>query len=567
MKRFLTAVLLTSCLAAAVALAGGPTAKLPFSPASKADVSADPPALPLAGDLPGRSGSRSLDDVVYSEDFESIVSGDLPSGWRRIDQDGGFCNQWNRNSLFEVFNYGRENARSGTRIAMVHYNDGGLPNNDWLILPQITAGAGLNLHYYAASQDPAFLESYEIRVSTTGFAPEDFTTVIETVNDAPVQWTRHIVDLAAFADQSIYIALHCTSSNRFVLKFDDFEINTDAIGPTGSFAGVIRWAVDETHFRPITDADVAVTVDGLGYQTICLDDGSYRFNFIPAGVHSISINAGVHYELGTLANINVNVGAVTDSANLVLQRQDTLTRTYPALGLPRAVLDFDTTSWPISFPLNFTVLDLNVRVNIEHSWIGDLDVWLRAPDGRTVQLYQHNLNIWGDNIEDVMFDDEATDYIFFTSPPYSGTLRPANPLNIFDSAPAEGSWTLLVYDNHAEDIGSIVSWAVQVIAVPGDDINGVDDDPTVARGFDFAGNYPNPFNASTDFAFELANPGNIALRIYNLAGQQVATLVDGAMAAGAHIVHFDASELTSGLYFAQLSANGTTVTRKVVLLK
>ena len=110
MKRFFTAVLLTSCFAAAVALAGGPTAKFPSGSLDKHDLAANPPQLPLAGDLPGHAGASHLDDVIYTQDFESVVSGDLPSGWHYADQDGGFCSLWNRNSVFEVFNYGRDNA-------------------------------------------------------------------------------------------------------------------------------------------------------------------------------------------------------------------------------------------------------------------------------------------------------------------------------------------------------------------------------------------------------------------------------------------------------------------------
>jgi hypothetical protein len=62
-------------------------------------------------------------------------------------------------------------------------------------------------------------------------------------------------------------------------------------------------------------------------------------------------------------------------------------------------------------------------------------------------------------------------------------------------------------------------------------------------------NYPNPFNASTTISFELTEPGNAVISIYDLLGRKIAVLAKGNFDAGAHDVTFDAGELTSGVYF------------------
>ena len=59
----------------------------------------------------------------------------------------------------------------------------------------------------------------------------------------------------------------------------------------------------------------------------------------------------------------------------------------------------------------------------------------------------------------------------------------------------------------------------------------------------------------------------VNLAVYNLAGQQVATLVDGMVEAGTHTVTFDASNLTSGVYFYTLTANGVSTSQKMVLVR
>ncbi len=80
-------------------------------------------------------------------------------------------------------------------------------------------------------------------------------------------------------------------------------------------------------------------------------------------------------------------------------------------------------------------------------------------------------------------------------------------------------------------------------------------------------NYPNPFNPTTRISFTLAEPSNVRLEVFNVAGQRVATLVNGYNEAGPHSVEFDASALSSGIYFYRLAAGEVTQYRKMILLK
>ena len=85
--------------------------------------------------------------------------------------------------------------------------------------------------------------------------------------------------------------------------------------------------------------------------------------------------------------------------------------------------------------------------------------------------------------------------------------------------------------------------------------------------FELAQNYPNPFNPTTAIKFNLPEGGNVKLSVYNLLGQEVATLVNGFKEAGSHTVNFDASNLMSGIYLYKIQANGFVQTRKMTLLK
>jgi hypothetical protein len=100
--------------------------------------------------------------------------------------------------------------------------------------------------------------------------------------------------------------------------------------------------------------------------------------------------------------------------------------------------------------------------------------------------------------------------------------------------------------------------------------NSVDDNSAPAV-FALNQNYPNPFNPSTKISFSLANPGYTTLKVYNLTGKKVETLVDGNMTAGSHQVTFDGSSvsggLSSGMYFYRLQSGSSVEVKKLMLVK
>ncbi|MBE0572422.1 MAG: T9SS type A sorting domain-containing protein, partial [Ignavibacteriaceae bacterium] len=80
-------------------------------------------------------------------------------------------------------------------------------------------------------------------------------------------------------------------------------------------------------------------------------------------------------------------------------------------------------------------------------------------------------------------------------------------------------------------------------------------------------NFPNPFNPSTKINYSLPVEGFVTLDVYNSIGQKVATLVNETKTAGTYSVNFDASDLTSGIYFYKISSGNFTETKKMILLK
>jgi hypothetical protein len=80
-------------------------------------------------------------------------------------------------------------------------------------------------------------------------------------------------------------------------------------------------------------------------------------------------------------------------------------------------------------------------------------------------------------------------------------------------------------------------------------------------------NYPNPFNPATTITYTVGRTSRVSLRVFNLVGKEVATLLDETQSAGHHEVVFDATNFPSGMYLYQLHAGQLTGTRRMVILK
>ena len=93
------------------------------------------------------------------------------------------------------------------------------------------------------------------------------------------------------------------------------------------------------------------------------------------------------------------------------------------------------------------------------------------------------------------------------------------------------------------------------------------EDELLPTEFRLEQNYPNPFNPSTTIRFALPKTSNVTIKIYDVLGRQVATLVDEEYQAGVYKVVFEAGELASGLYIYRIQTQSFTQSRKLMLLK
>lgn len=512
----------------------------------------------------GSRNPNSLDAVVVSQDFDDLHNGELPSGWTQVSVDTGFCTQFNRNSTWEVLNYGASYSHSGTNVMICHFNDNALPNDDWLILPSQNLGGRITLRYYVASQDPNYLESYEVRVSTTGTQPADFTNLVAAYTNIPIVWTLRSHDLSAFAGNPFYVAIHYNSVDKFAIKLDDLELEA----AVGSFSGHLEGIVtDAATLAPIEGATVRIPQFSLSARTDA--NGHYMLRNVAANLNPGYVVNTSHTLYATRIDSGVAIDTnETTQFNITLDRLNLEFHDFTSTAAPVHIADMDTAVMTMTLTDNYRIHDLDVVINVRHTYDSDLSVWLQSPHGRRAKLMSGEGGS-EDNIINARFEDEAILPISNGVAPFTGTFIPEEPLTRFDGdSTVGGLWKLLVYDDFEDDTGHIESFTIHIASlVPGSPTSVQNGNSGLPTSFSFVGNYPNPFNATTQFSFSLAQPSRVELVLYNTLGQETARLLNQVMEAGAHSVSFNASAMTSGIYFARMSAGDFSATRRVILLK
>ncbi len=107
----------------------------------------------------------------------------------------------------------------------------------------------------------------------------------------------------------------------------------------------------------------------------------------------------------------------------------------------------------------------------------------------------------------------------------------------------------------------------------------ISDEEKLPKKFELAQNYPNPFNPTTTIKYSIPSPlnppftkggntgGSVSLKVYDILGREITTLVNKQQASGIYEINFDASNLNNGIYYYQLNYNGLKQTRRMILIK
>ena len=217
-----------------------------------------------------------------------------------------------------------------------------------------------------------------------------------------------------------------------------------------------------------------------------------------------------------------------------------------------------------SFPEN-TVTSVELFLSVEGSRVGDLQVTLTAPNGqeRTVVNNHGGTN---NHIHTIFYDGAAanvtsTEFVA----PWSHGVQPFQAFGDFSASPTHGDWTLKVSDGTAGTTHTLLGWGIRLNGQTAVGIQQITSQ--VPQKYELSQNYPNPFNPSTSIKFALPKSSLVTLKIYDIVGREVATLVNQELNAGTFEYSFDGSKLTSGVYFYRIDAGDFTEIKKMMLVK
>ena len=291
-----------------------------------------------------------------------------------------------------------------------------------------------------------------------------------------------------------------------------------------------------------------------GGATLVTDaTGQYSFSGLYALPYDISATkAG--FASGLRSGVAVAEGSLTANQNFILYPTFTLGPNClnPGTAIP------DNNPVGITSDLNiaqaFPVTGVSVSVNIPHTFIGDLIVELRH-GAKAVRL--HNLS------------GGSADNLIRTYPVPNAVDGPGS-LTDFNGDPSNGIWTLFVSDNAGQDLGNLSQWCLTLQGADQTQTTGVGDAPVVTL---LSAGRPNPVgSAGTTLAFTLAQRGNASLVLYDIAGREVRTLVNGSMPAGEHLLKWDTrdaagKQVPAGVYLYRLRTAGFEATRRLVVVR
>ena len=246
----------------------------------------------------------------YSDDFENEATLDC---WSFVDADGDgyfwdptFCrDQVNSNT---GVGYGNNGSYGMVASASYINNIGALTPDNWLISPEIVlpATGSYVFSWFAKGQDASYsAEHYAVYVSTTGNTPSNFTTALYE-GESTNEWEQHVINLSAYAGQTIRIAFrHYNVTDMFWLDIDDISIEllgaptVTVTGPTmigtGSPATFVATA-------PLANS-FAWTVDGT---TVSGTTNTMTYTFTTAGNHTVAVTA-TNSEGSATASMTVSV--------------------------------------------------------------------------------------------------------------------------------------------------------------------------------------------------------------------------------------------------------------------
>ncbi len=305
---------------------------------------------------------------------------------------------------------------------------------------------------------------------------------------------------------------------------------------------------DNTHWN-VGGFTAGSTTDDIGFSEALIDSISAEYSIDSLRVYSTGFSNGGYLSFLLACQIGEKIAAIASvGGSMTPETYNNCSPEHPTPvlqihGTTDNVVPYNGANWSRSIvdALQYWVGHNNNTATPVTTPIADID----PSDGSTVE---HIVYDGGDNgVNTEHFEVTGGGHQW----PGSAVNNQAGNLNRDIDASAE-IWTFL----SRYDINGLIT------------VSGIND-PTDAfpASFQLSQNYPNPFNPATTIEFRISSSSHVRLTIFNIAGEKVASLVDQSLSAGSHTAVWDAGQTTAGVYLYRLEVDGSSLSKKLVLLK
>ncbi|MBI2410979.1 MAG: proprotein convertase P-domain-containing protein [Candidatus Kerfeldbacteria bacterium] len=216
-----------------------------------------------------------------------------------------------------------------------------------------------------------------------------------------------------------------------------------------------------------TDNDIDDDCDGIVDEDVDLDADGYSTPLGDCDDTNAAVNPDAFEIIDFIDNncddaVDNGMLEVTNSNTYTVPNDKCDTAERESSGTTIATLDISD---------SYTIVDVNVAVDITHTFAGDLTLFLISPDGKTMTLSTNN-GTGGKNYTQTIFDDEANVAISTGAAPFTGSFQPNSLLSDIDGSLTAGTWTLQIDDVASADFGTLNSWSLYFTVAADQDQDG-----------------------------------------------------------------------------------------------
>ncbi|MCF6347926.1 MAG: M12 family metallo-peptidase [Flavobacteriaceae bacterium] len=303
----------------------------------------------------------------------------------------------------------------------------------------------------------------------------------------------------------------------------------DAAGPfiiTSQSTAGISWTMNNTETITWDVAGTDTNDINVSHVNILLSiDGGLTFPIVLASNTDNDGQEEITAPNFIVPNVRVMIEAVdnifyaVNSEPFSIGSFETTCTNYNSADIPKQIPDNNSSGITsiINVTDDFVATDVNVNIDISHAWIRDLQIYLKAPNGTEILIYDRSCGagtVGKVNINAIFDDAAATSVCNNANPAISGTTKSDNLLSTFNNVSSQGDWTLKIVDNAAQDIGTLNNWSVELCQT----------NPTASID-DFSFNeflvYPNPFKDSFTISLNANTSDDVIITLYDISGRTV----------------------------------------------